>query len=48
MLIVSLDLLNLFILLSQLPVDLTFDLSQLQVDTKNFGFLVFQGCLNNV
>ena len=42
---VPLDLLHLFILLCQLPVHLTLDLVELQLDTKNLGLLVLQSTL---
>ena len=43
---VPLDLLHLLILLCQLPVHLTLDLVQLQLHTKNLGFLMLQSSLN--
>ena len=42
---VPLDLLHLFILLSQLPVNLTLNLVELQLDTQNLGFLMLQSSL---
>ena len=42
---VPLDLLHLLILFSQLPVNLTLNLVQLQLDTQNLGFLMLQGSL---
>uniref|UniRef100_A0A3Q1BZS6 Uncharacterized protein n=1 Tax=Amphiprion ocellaris TaxID=80972 RepID=A0A3Q1BZS6_AMPOC len=42
---VPLDLFHLLILLCQLPVDLTFDLVQLKLNTKNLGFLMLQCAL---
>uniref|UniRef100_A0A4W5QYX7 Uncharacterized protein n=1 Tax=Hucho hucho TaxID=62062 RepID=A0A4W5QYX7_9TELE len=44
---VPLDLLYLLILLCQLPVNFPFDLVELQLYTKNLGFLMFQCALNN-
>uniref|UniRef100_A0A3B3ZBR9 Uncharacterized protein n=1 Tax=Periophthalmus magnuspinnatus TaxID=409849 RepID=A0A3B3ZBR9_9GOBI len=42
---VPLDLLNLFIFLCQLPVDLTLDLSKFKLDTEDLGFLMLQSGL---
>uniref|UniRef100_A0A671XR56 Lipid-binding serum glycoprotein N-terminal domain-containing protein n=1 Tax=Sparus aurata TaxID=8175 RepID=A0A671XR56_SPAAU len=42
---VPLDLLHLLILLCQLPVNLTFDLVELKLDTENFGLLMLQCAL---
>jgi len=42
---VPLDLLHLFILLSQLPVNLTLNLVELQLDTQNLGLLMLQSSL---
>ena len=42
---VPLDLLHLFILLCQLPVHLTLDLVQLQLDTKDLRLLVLKSSL---
>ena len=42
---VPLDLLHLFILLCQLPVHLTLDLVELQLDTKNLGLFMLQSTL---
>ena len=42
---VPLSLLHLLILLSQLPVNLTLNLVQLQLDTQNLGFLMLQSSL---
>ena len=42
---VPLDLLHLLILLSQLPVNLTLNLVQLQLDTQNLGFFMLQSSL---
>ena len=43
---VPLDLLHLLILLSQLPVNLTLNLVELQLDTQNLGFLMLQSTLS--
>uniref|UniRef100_A0A7N6F7Z4 Uncharacterized protein n=1 Tax=Anabas testudineus TaxID=64144 RepID=A0A7N6F7Z4_ANATE len=42
---VPLDLLHLFIFLCQLPVNLTFDLAELKLNTENLGLLMFQCAL---
>uniref|UniRef100_A0A3B4Z685 Uncharacterized protein n=1 Tax=Stegastes partitus TaxID=144197 RepID=A0A3B4Z685_9TELE len=42
---VPLDLLHLLVLLCQLPVNLTFDLVQLKLNTENLGLLMLQGAL---
>ena len=42
---VPLDLLHLLFLLRQLPVNLTLDLVELQLDTENLGLLVLQSTL---
>ena len=42
---VPLDLLHLLILLCQLPVNLTFDLVELKLNTENLGLLMFQCAL---
>uniref|UniRef100_A0A667WJ60 Secreted protein n=1 Tax=Myripristis murdjan TaxID=586833 RepID=A0A667WJ60_9TELE len=42
---VPFDLLHLLILLCQLPVNLTLDLVELQLDTQNLGLFVFQSSL---
>ena len=39
---VPLDLLHLLVFLCQLSVNLTFDLVELQLDTQNLGFFMFQ------
>uniref|UniRef100_A0A3Q4HUW8 Uncharacterized protein n=1 Tax=Neolamprologus brichardi TaxID=32507 RepID=A0A3Q4HUW8_NEOBR len=44
---VPLDLLHLLVLLCQLPVNLTFDLVELKLNTKNLGFFVFQSALRD-
>uniref|UniRef100_A0A4W4E1R1 Secreted protein n=1 Tax=Electrophorus electricus TaxID=8005 RepID=A0A4W4E1R1_ELEEL len=44
---VSLDLLDLFILLSKFPVNLTFDLVELKLYTKNLGLFMFECTLKN-
>uniref|UniRef100_A0A672HNU9 Uncharacterized protein n=1 Tax=Salarias fasciatus TaxID=181472 RepID=A0A672HNU9_SALFA len=45
---VSLDLLDLLILLCQLPVNLTFHLVELKLNAKNLGFLVLQSALQKI
>ena len=42
---VPLDLLHLFIFLCQLPVHLTFNLVELQLDTQDLGLFMFQSSL---
>jgi hypothetical protein len=45
--VVSLQLVDLLILLSNLPVDLRLDLVQLQLDAQDFSLLVLQRCLQD-